>query len=92
MAFGKVTIEILDQEDDLVHYENTIYWQGTTPSSQKPHEGTVNIGNGISQFITYSDLERGKFGCQYLKNDNIYFRISKASADAQCKPWLICSP
>ena len=89
---GSITIEILDQQYDFRHHKNTLHWRGTAPSSQKPLEGRENTGHGISRFITYSDLERGGHVYQYLKNDCVYFRISEASADAQCKPWLICSP
>jgi TNF receptor-associated factor 4 len=93
---GNVTIDMINQCNDYGHLSDTLCWGGTTldrelSSSQKPLEGKES---GICEFISYADLEKKSRShmFQYLKNDCVYFRISEASVDTQCKPWLICSP
>ena len=90
---GSIKMEILNQCHDSGHHSHTLRWKRTPDelaSSQKPVEGRENSSRGW--FISYADLERESTSQVYLKNDCIYFRVSEASAAAQCKPWLICSP
>ena len=91
---GSVKMEILNQCCDYGHHSRTLCLKGTPdefPLTKKPIEGTENCGQGYPKFISYTDLENESALQAYLKNDCVYFRISEASAAAQCKPWLICS-
>ena len=89
---GSVKIEILNQRHDYGHHSSTIRWsernddgEASKPSRGKPISKRLKL-------ISFTDLERESTSCVYVKNDQIFFRISEVSAAAQCKPWLICSP
>ena len=81
---GTITIQVLNQCKDSGHYSQDLVWDNIIEDSDSL---------GYPEFISYSKLENTRtLSCTYLKDDRIYFRISKISVDSTCKPWLTCSP
>ena len=81
--FGTITIQILNQCKDSGHYSLVLTWDNIKDF----------YSLGFPEYISYSKLENTcTSSCTYLKDDRIYFRISKISVNSTCKPWLTCSP
>ena len=78
---GEVTIELLNQLQDKNHYKDTITFRESTPQEYTQRVvSKVHHSKGIAwgkQFIPHSQLDYNSFlNCQYLKDDNLYFRVS----------------
>ena len=84
---GKVTITLLNQEEDENHHTRTMSF----PPDSDDISGRVVDGEracsgyGFSTFISHSQLD-----AQYLKNDSLYFRI-EVTPPKPPKPWLTCT-
>ena len=87
----KCTITLLNQLKDEGHYTLAIN------SPKDNHEATIRVlsgeigttGWGRTQFIAHTKLDlQEKEQCQYLKDDNIYFRVQVDLIPA-VKPWLV---
>ena len=88
---GKVTIELLNQLQDSKHHSGTIQFD-----SHEYNEGNSRVtcvvsgtGRGWPKFISHDDLH--KIGSYYLKNNCLFFRISRLEVYATNKPWLSCT-
>ena len=80
---GKITIELLNQQFDYNHHEET-------GNLTKEKMMVVGKRRGYSKFIPHSELAGDRLGyTQYLKNDTLYFRVSVDIPDH--KPWLQCT-
>ena len=88
---GDVTIELLNQLEDKNHRKSMIRYDRSTPDECKERV-TVNMSPepwGIHSFISHKELDHNSFSrCQYLKDDNLYFRVS-ASITSKAKRWLV---
>ena len=88
---GQVTVELLNQLSDTKHHSYSINY---TKADLDVCEKTTNdhrCGWGTDKFIAHSKLNNPTFGCQYLKDDCLYFRIS-VQVPSSCKPWLTSAP
>ena len=91
---GTVTIELLNQMQDSKHHSGAIRFD-----SHECNEGNSRVtcvvsgtGRGWPKFISHDELMYNhKTGSQYLKNDTLFFRISRLEVDATNKPWLSCT-
>ena len=75
---GKVTLTLLNQEEDNNHHEMTLNILNTTNIKA----GIANNNWGYPKFISHSDLTSKP----YLRDDTLYFKVS-VEVDGH-KPWL----
>ena len=90
---GEVTIELLNQREDSRHHSHKVRFSGKTPSKITDRVTIDRMSPrwwGIKEFILYQKLKTPI--CQYLKDDCLYFRITKVTLSPPLQPWLICSP
>ena len=90
---GEVTIELLNQLEDMNHVKGTIHYNESTSEKCKQIvvAGTRSKGWGAPRFIPHSELEYNPItNCQYLKDDSLYFRVS-VKVTSKTKPWLAVS-
>ena len=76
---GDITIQLLNQQQDKEHYEETIHFNDTaTDSSAGRVTGcTINEGRGWRRFISNDKLTYDPAtNCQYLYNDCLCFQIT----------------
>ena len=80
---GAITIQLLNQLEDSNHHIHTINFTGTTNSSiiSKVTSGErAGRGWGEQKFISHTQLSLNTDrNCQYLKNNQLKFRVSKAT-------------
>ena len=88
---GEVTIELLNQLEDMNHHKRTIEFnESTTKECKERVVGKqYSTGLGSPRFISHSQLGyNSSLNCQYLKDDTLYFRIS-VKVTSTAKPWLV---
>ncbi len=86
---GTVTIELLNQLEDCNHKMYEIELK--TSNANRPPQGGRNTGYGWPEFIPHSRLAyTSSNNCQYLKDDCLYFRVTKVDLNPTntIKPWL----
>ncbi len=87
---GTITLELLNQLEDQNHKMNKMELTETkTPNAKRPPQGGRNAGHGFGKFIPHTDLAyTSSTNCQYLKDDCLYFRVTKVETNT-IKPWLV---
>ena len=75
---GDVTIQLLNQIEDKGHHEKSLAFTNDTPDrcTARVTVGECAESWGWLQFISHCALNYDK-NCQYLKYDNLHFRINK---------------
>ena len=88
---GTVHIEILNQLVDDEHYTEKITFNcrelKNYNSRAKSSLGVTGLGK--SKFISQNELGYTT-NCQYLKDDSLYFRVTKVEVSSRSRPWLAC--
>ena len=79
---GNFELVLLNQLCNGGHYSGTLTYDVNVPikSWSKVTQGNRSIapdGWGYSQFISNEDRERITLTCQYLKNDCLFFQVTK---------------
>lgn len=93
---GTVYVEILNHLEDGHHYQEKITFNSRETKNYNTRvKSTSNMGVtglGKSRFISLVELEqheRSNTSCRYLREDAIYFRISKVEVHSvNSRPWL----
>ncbi len=92
---GTITLELLNQLEDRNHKVMTLQLCGSGNSTRcavRPPDGGRNSqGYGWSKFIPHTGLAyTSSNNCQYLKDDCLYFRVTKVDLNPTntIKPWL----
>ena len=87
---GTVTIKLLNQLKDNIHYSRQVKFPPDNKASQRVvNEECSSSGYGYIAFIPHSALGYdAATGCQYLKDDCLYFRV-KVDTKTSIKPWLV---
>ena len=87
---GTVTIELLNQREDINHHKETRTFPAKLLASQRVVHGERGLGRGHHKFISHGNLARKPHkNIQYLKDDTLIFRVSAEAPDY--KPWLECT-
>ncbi len=90
---GEVHIDLLNQHDDKGHLNQSMEY--VTKELEDYNVATkVDVqsqGWGVEEFIAYSTLDNSGNNCQYLKDDCLYFRVSRVNVFKSNKPWLTCT-
>ena len=80
---GTITIQLLNQLEERNHHTRTIDFTATTDPTaiNRVTSGErAGIGCGIQTFLPHTQLDlNSKGNCQYLKDDQLKFRVSKAT-------------
>ena len=80
---GSITIQLLNQLNDRNHHTGTINFTDTTePNYMNRVTSGERAGSawGIHTFLPHTQLDLNSKGkCQYLKDDQLVFRVSKAT-------------
>ena len=80
---GVITIQLLNQLEDGNHHTHTIHFTGTTDPTiiNKVTSGErAGNGRGHHTFLPHTQLDlNSKGNCQYLKDDQLKFRVTKAT-------------
>ena len=80
---GTITIQLLNQLEDGNHHTRTINFTGTadpTVINSATSGERAGTGFGIDTFLPHTQLNLDSKGnCQYLKDDQLKFRVSKAT-------------
>ena len=80
---GAITIQLLNQLEDGNHRTHTINFTGTTDPTviNRVTSGErADSGWGIATFLPHTQLDlNSQENCQYLKDDQLKFRVSKAT-------------
>ena len=78
---GKLEIKLLNQINDSQHHSMTMTYDDETPdhcASRVVGRGNMCArGWGMAQFITNENLYKADFSCQYLKDDCLFFQVTK---------------
>ena len=75
---GKFEIKLLNQIRDSEHHCDTVTYDETADSSAgRVTEGDRSAGRGNHQFITNEDLNKITPTHQYLKDDCLFFQVTK---------------
>ena len=79
---GSFEIELLNQKVDKEHHTNkTIKFNDEAASasrvSSKQPDEMAREGLGRNEFVSHEEIKKETDNCQYLKDDCIFFRISK---------------
>lgn len=89
---GSVTIELLNQLDDMNHHSTMIQFTADCNSSRRVTRGDRQEALGKAKFITHSALGYNPAkNCQYLVRNVLYFRVSVNVPSYVYKPWLECT-
>ncbi len=86
---GTVMVELLNQLDDHNHKAMTLQLRDS--GAARPPDGGRNSGYGWGKFIPHTGLAyTSSNNCQYLKDDCLYFRVTKVDLNPTntIKPWL----
>ena len=75
----KFEMKLLNQISDSEHYTDSLTYDENTASdsSDRVTEGDKGSGWGHSKFICNEDLEKTIPTCQYLKDDCLFFEVTK---------------
>ena len=89
---GKVTVKLLNQEEDNNHHSMTIvYGENNITDCSRVIEKPYGSGWGNPKFLSHTDLYNSPIAVNspivYIKNDTLYFRITVANKN-KTKPWL----
>ena len=80
---GAITIQLLKQLEDGNHHTHTINFTGTTdPTIINRVTSGERAGSGLGHytFLPHTQLDiNSKGNCQYLKDDQLKFRVSKVT-------------
>ena len=92
---GTIHVELLNQLEDDNHYFESIKFNSKELKNYNARvKSTSNLGVtglGKSKFISQEELGYNAISnCQYLKDDSLYFRVSKVDVESCSKPWLMC--
>ena len=77
---GKFEIKLLNQINDSEYHSDTVAYSYKTPETSA---GRVTVGNrskkcwGCAQYISNEDLNKITPTCQYLKDDCLFFQVTK---------------
>ena len=75
---GDVTVQLLNQLENKHHHERVIQFCNDIPEAcERVTTGGRAAGKGPSEFIALNELDNPARHCQYLKDDSLYFRITK---------------
>ena len=77
---GEFEIALLNQISDSEHYGENIYYCGDDNSGNRITELNCDDNDGawgFAQFISNDDLRKVTPTCQYLKNDCLFFKVTK---------------
>lgn len=91
---GEVVVELLNQARDRKHHSGRVLFQQLWVTE---YNGRVLWGErsgkpwGLDQFLGHDKLLslESNGGCQFLKDDCLYFRVSSVKVEEINKPWLI---
>ncbi len=75
---GNVTVQLLNQREDLQHRTETVHFVDETPDrlSVRVTSGERAGGKGYHKFIPHSELGyTAATNCQYLMKGSLYFRV-----------------
>ena len=86
---GKVTVELLNQLEDINHHSKTLTFRPNIQVSERVmDEERSSKSWGMPRYISHSALGyNAAKNCQYLKDDCLYFRIN-VDANKSSKAWL----
>lgn len=92
---GTIHIDILNQLEDNQHYIERITFNSRELKNYNSRvRASSNMGVtglGKSKFISQDDLGyNASSNCQYLKDDCLYFRVTKVDLQSMTRPWLAC--
>lgn len=91
---GTISVELLNQLKDSSHHGATVEFESDQceECNSRVAGGVSGTGRGWPQFIPHSNLDLDPDAeRQYLKDDCLYFRISRIEVHTSNKPWLICT-
>ncbi len=86
-----ITVELLNQLEDRKNKKTELELTVNKSSNavKRPPQGGRNTGYGFGRFIPHTDLAyTSSNNCQYLKDDCLYFRVTKVETNT-IKPWLV---
>ena len=75
---GNFKIQLLNQISDSLYYSMGLTYDHKTPVNRVTDSSKATDGQGSSRFIPNEDLYRANPTCQYLKDDCLFFQITKA--------------
>ena len=79
-AKGEFEIALLNQISDSEHHGDSIYYCSDDNSGNRITELNCDDNGdawGFTQFISNEDLHKINPTCQYLKNDCLFFQVTK---------------
>ena len=89
---GEVTVDLLNQLDDCNHFAKVVSFLLTAQQScggRVMDAGRSRTGLGFLTYVPHSRLEYDDvMNTQYLREDCLYFRVSKVEVDSAYRPWL----
>ena len=89
---GIFSIELLNQEEDQNHKEYSVKYVDTKDENwnSRVSKGYAPTGIGRHRLIEHQELESQFLPSQtqYLKKDNLYFRVTMTEKLSGSKPWL----
>ena len=76
---GKFKIQLLNQISDSEHHSKSVPYNDDTPDkyASRVTEGNKGYGWGYQRFISNEDLHKTSPTCQYLKNNCLFFQVTK---------------
>jgi len=76
---GKFQIKLLNQLSDCEHYSKTLTYGNTTPNhiTKRVIEGDRDKSWGYTRYISNEDFLSATSTCQYLKDNYVFFQVSK---------------
>ena len=74
---GNFRIQLLNQISDSQHYSMSLTYDQKTPVNRVTGGNKASDGQGSSRFIRNEDLYRDNAACQYVKDDCLFFQITK---------------
>ena len=77
---GKFGVQLLNQISDSEHHSITVTYDDNTPkdsTSRVMNGDSATYGWGRSQFISIKDLRKATPTCQYLKENSLFFQVTK---------------
>ena len=74
---GNFKIQLLNQISDSLHYSMGLTYDQKTPVNRVEESSKATDGQGSSRFIPNEDLYKVNATCQYLKDDCLFFQITK---------------
>ena len=91
---GRVTVQLLNQIRDGDHCRGLVEFESDACDECNSRVTCVvsGTGRGWPQFVPQSTLGfNSKTNSQYVKEDSLYFRMSKVDVHPLNKPWLSCT-